>query len=115
MSRNKVKNTKHSIIRARERTDLNKKQIKNLIKEAQTAGIAAGNMRDGPIKTYLKSTGNHKRIKIYKDYVFVFNKTSTSCITLYPLKTELKEKQAEYDKKLEEEKKLAYNKDKDNK
>jgi len=105
VSRTKVKNTKHSYVRARQRTDLNKKQIKNLMKEAQRSGKCPYNFPEGPIRNYLLSKGNHKRIKVYKDYVFVFSKTSTSCITLYPLKPELKQKQKAFEEKKKDEKK----------
>lgn len=100
MSRTKVKNTHHAIVRAHQRTNLSKKQTLNMIKEAQRSGLCEGNLPHGPIRNYLRSKGKRKRIKLYKDYIFVFNKTSTSCITLYRLPDIVKEKQKQFDNKL---------------
>lgn len=100
MSRTKAKNSEHSLLRAKERTDLSKSQIKQMIKEAQTAGIAYANLKEGPIRDFVKSKGTMKRVKVYKNHVFVFAKTSTACITMYPLDESLLIAQEEFDARL---------------
>lgn len=72
MSRIKRKNPIHVFKRAAERTDFSKREAQRLIKEAQTAGKAYGNIPPGPLADYIKSKGNTKRVKIYQGYVFIF-------------------------------------------
>lgn len=97
MSRSKVKNSEHSYQRSKERTPLYKRQAKKLMKEASRCGKAAGNLPEGPLKKYVESKGKQKRVKCYQGYIFVFAKTSTSCITFYPVKEEILEAQKQYD------------------
>lgn len=88
MSRNKTVNTLHSYLRASERCGWGKRQARDMMKKASRYGVAAGSMKEGPIKDYIakKQYGNpYKRIKLYQGYVFVFCKNSTRCITVYPL------------------------------
>ena len=98
MSRRRVKDSFHSFIRAKERTPLLKREIERLIWEAQRAGKSYMTLKDGPIKDFLESKSKTKRVKLYKNYVFVFARTSTACITMYPLREDLITKQEEYDK-----------------
>ena len=85
MSRTKVKNSNHSYERVKERTNLSKRETKQLMKEASRYGLSAGNIPEGPLRTYVASKGDNKRVKYYKGYIFIFAKTSTSCITMYPV------------------------------
>ena len=48
---------------------------------------------NGPYQQFLKFKGNRKKVKIYKDIVFVFTKTSNNCITIYPLPQKVVDKQ----------------------
>lgn len=59
------------------------------MKEASRYGISAGNIPDGPLRRYIASKGDAKRVKYFKGYVFIFAKTSTSCITMYPVDEEV--------------------------
>ena len=99
MSRTKVKNSNHSYARVRERTSLSKRETVKLMKEASRYGLSAGNIPDGPLRKYVASKGDAKRVKYYKGYIFIFAKTSTSCITMYPADEEVLAAQAEAEKK----------------
>ena len=99
MSRAKASNHKHALERGHARLNLPRKQVERLIKEAQTAGKTYDHLPLGPIRSFIKSRGQHKRVKLYQDIVFVFSKTSTACITLYKLDEELIKKQKEYEEK----------------
>ena len=99
MSRTKVKNSKHSYDRVKERTNLSKRETEKLMKEASRYGISAGNIPDGPLRRYIASKGDAKRVKYFKGYVFIFAKTSTSCITMYPVDEEVLKAHELVDKK----------------
>ena len=85
MARAKVKNSNHSYDRVKERTNLSKRETIKLMKEASRSGVSAGCMKPGPLREYLEKKGDAKRVKYYKGYIFIFAKTSTSCITMYPV------------------------------
>ena len=91
----KKKHKQHAFERASERLGLYKKEAERLIKEAWTAGKQYHELEGGPIKSYLATKGHRKKIKVYKDIVFVFNKTSGTCITMYKLPTKILEKEKE--------------------
>ena len=99
MSRTKIKNSAHSYERAKERTNIPKRRIKQMMKQASISGVAYGNLPNGPIKDYIGTKGNSKRVKVYMNHVFIFAKNSTACITMYPLDQELIDAQKEYDSK----------------
>ena len=96
MSRTKVKNSNHSYERVKERTNLSKRETKQLMKEASRYGLSAGNIPEGPLRTYVASKGDNKRVKYYKGYIFIFAKTSTSCITMYPVDEDVLKAEEEY-------------------
>ena len=85
MSRVKSKNTDHSYLRAAERFGWSKKKAKEMMQLASRHGVSVGNMRKGPLQEWLleHQIYTHRRIKLYKGYVFVFASTSTKCITVY--------------------------------
>lgn len=87
MSMKRTRNTKHSYDRSSERFGLSKSNTKLMIKNALFYGISPDKLEDEELKNKLlhKQACNRKRIKIYKNKVFVFCKTSTKCITIYPL------------------------------
>lgn len=99
MSRIKAKDSVHVFERVAERTTLSKRDAKRLIKEAQTAGKAYSNIPPGPLADYIKSKGTTKRVKVYQGYVFIFARTTTACITMYPIDEEVLKAQEEFDKK----------------
>lgn len=81
----KKKHRQHAFERASERLGLYKDEATRLLKEAWTAGKQYHELQDGPVKRYLATKGQQKKIKVYKNTVFVFNKTSGTCITMYKL------------------------------
>ena len=85
----------HAYQRAAERLGLHKAEADRLVKEAFTAGKQAHEL-EGPYKTFLMFKGAFKKLKIYKDIVFVFNKTNRACITMYPLSQKLIDNQQRY-------------------
>ena len=85
----------HAYQRAAERFGLHKNEADRLVKEAFTAGKQAHEL-EGPYRNFLKSKGSLKKLKIYKDKVFIFNRTNRSCITMYPLEPELIKEQQMY-------------------
>lgn len=95
MSKRKVKNRQHALDRGKNRLGFNKKQLHQLIKEAHFAGLTYDHLPQGKVRDFIESKNATKQVKLYKGIVFVFNKTSTSCITLYPLPKELLEDENE--------------------
>lgn len=92
MSRIRTTNTDHSYIRAAERCGWGKKKAREMMKMASRYGKSYGHLIHGPLRDFLekKQLGSpSKRIKLYKDYIFVFCSTSTRCITVYPVPPEL--------------------------
>ena len=74
----------HAVMRAAERLGWYKKDTERLVKEAAYAGKTVDQL-DGPYKQFLKFKGTSKKVKIYKDIVFVFTNTINNCITIYQL------------------------------
>lgn len=93
MSMNKKRNTKHSYDRSKERFGLSKSTTKLMIKNAYLFGASPNDLKDENLKAKLlhKEKSNHKRIKVYKNKIFVFCSTSTKCITIYPVDSESEE------------------------
>lgn len=99
MSRQHTANTTHGIQRSRERTDLSSREVKDLIRSASRKGLTVTMLSPGPLRTYVAQRGTRKRVKYYKGYLFIFQKTSTSLITMYPVPTTVFEAQEQYDRK----------------
>lgn len=87
MGKKKFKNnwTNHALERAMERTNWGKREFTDNAKLASKYGISPHNLPDGPLKESLLKKGDYKRIKVFKNYVFVYCKTSNRLITLYPV------------------------------
>jgi hypothetical protein len=62
------------------------------MKEAQRHGKTYANLPEGELKNFLEARqkNQHRRIKYYNGYIFVFASTSTRCITVYPYEPEKK-------------------------
>lgn len=90
MSRIRTQNTDHSYYRAAERCGWGKRKARDMMKAAQRYGKMCGNLPDGELKHFLeiRQVGQHRRIKYYAGYIFVFASTSTRCITVYPYPNE---------------------------
>lgn len=86
MSRVRTQNTDHSYYRAAERCGWGKRKARDMMKAAQRYGKMCDNLPEGDLRTFLekKQAGQHRRIKYYCGYIFVFCSTSTRCITVYP-------------------------------
>lgn len=100
MSRNHTANTRHGTQRAVERTtNLSKRELSDMIRAASKRGLTAEMLPPGPLRTYVAQRGTKKRVKYYRDYLFIFQRTSTSLITMYPIPETVKLAQADYDQK----------------
>ena len=75
----------HAYQRAAQRLGLYRDEAYRLVNEAWSAGKAAEDLEDGPLKDYLMRKSLRKKVRLYKDTVFIFNKTSKTCITMYKL------------------------------
>lgn len=86
MGSRKAKNTKHAYMRSKQRFGLNEETTKAMCLNALHNGLSPNQIQDEEIREYLLSKAQSgKRIKLYKNKVFVFCKTSTRCITIYDL------------------------------
>lgn len=97
MGLNKVDNTYHGSIRTEERTELFKRQREKLIKDACRYGKVWQNMVPGPLRDFIQKKSVKKKAKYFCKYVFIFQRTSTSLITMYPVPEEILLAQKEYD------------------
>ena len=93
----KQKQTHHGIVRMAERMGINNKKIAtDIIRKASQSGLDICDFPDGAFRDYLFSKKHNKRIKVYKGFVFIFNKTSDRVITLYKIPTEYMEEYEKY-------------------
>lgn len=76
-------------MRMRERTKLNRKERKKLFREALDKGKDIYKIKDNSIKEFLISKENNCKIKLYKDYVFIYSKNNKQLYTMYKLPDEL--------------------------
>ena len=90
MALTKTRTTKHSLERLKTRLGVtDKKLAQRLIKEASRYGKSIDNLEDGSLKEYLKKKSCGKRVKVFKQTVFIFCKTSNRCLTCYLIPEEL--------------------------
>jgi len=89
MSLDRVKNTTHGDERSGQRMNMPKRQREKLIKDASRYGKKWQNMEPGPLQDYVRTKGEYKRVKHFCGYIFIFQKNSTSLITMYPVPTEI--------------------------
>jgi len=84
---NKKLFTYHGYKRATERVALNPKELQRISLWAIKNGINPHDIPEGALKKYVLSRVNryHKRIKLYRGYVFIFFETSRRMITCYPV------------------------------
>lgn len=94
MSKRHINSGNHAHLRVQQRfsQDLNKKQRRELIRNASKNGDCPADFRNGHPKIYsYLSKLSTKRVKIYRGFVFIFNKTSDRLITMYELPEEYTE------------------------
>lgn len=89
-----MKLTLHSKVRIRERTNLNHKERNNLFRLALMKGKSIAEIKNEKIKQFLMSKKNCK-VKLYKDYVFIYSKNSHRLYTMYKLPEKLREEKDE--------------------
>ena len=87
-----MKLSNHSKQRLRERTSLNHNERRKLFKLALIKGESIKQIKNDKIKRYLAPKQRYNsKIKLYKDYVFVYSKNSHQLYTIYKLPDYLKE------------------------
>lgn len=97
----KIKQTKHAINRAKDRLGMcQESSIAIMMRNALGRGQCANDFPPGEFKNYLLCRERGKRIKVYKGKVFVFNRSSKRCITVYPVPEEHMEEYLKYQKLL---------------
>lgn len=94
MNKTKRKITFHSEQRMEERAgvlDFNTKR--QMSAQAAKTGMPYGIVPKGPFYDYLekRAKSKGKKVKIHAGYVFIFNKNSDMCITMYPVPDEFME------------------------
>lgn len=88
-----MKITNHANIRMKERVKLNRKERKEMFRLALRLGQAPYNIKNNPeLRQYLYSKENRRmRVKLYKDYIFVYTKRSKRLVTMYELSSKFLE------------------------
>lgn len=81
----------HGQKRLKQRSEIkDNKNINAFIRSASIHGFNPCDFPEGQLSTYInnKERAKHKRIKVYKGFIFVFNRTSNRLITAYKLPNE---------------------------
>lgn len=74
----------HSIERAQERGNINRKQAIEMIKRAQSRGKKYGDYKHSKEKNYLLAKTQEGSIPVYyAGYIFIFDDSLQICITMY--------------------------------
>ena len=84
-----MKLTNHSKVRYKERVGVTHKEQVKLFKEALTKGKSPADIKDPSLRRFLTKPG--AKAKLYKNYVFVYSKTSKVLYTVYELPERFKE------------------------
>lgn len=82
--------TNHSYIRICQRTGWSIKQAKDMVERASKLGLSPLQIDKGPLQDFCIVKGRFKRLKLYKGYIFIFNKNSNRLITMYKVPEELR-------------------------
>ena len=86
-----MKLSQHSKLRIRERTTFNHKERRQLFKNALQNGKSSNDIKDKRVRNFINSKQQYNsKIKLYKDYVFIYSKNSHQLYTMYELPEELK-------------------------
>lgn len=88
MARKHINSTNHSLKRMAERSKFKQEDFVNEIKSASKFGKSPYDYNNESLRKYLFRKGKDKRIKVYKNYIWIFNKHSDALITMYPLPRE---------------------------
>lgn len=84
-----MKVSKHGKKRMRERTDFNHTERKNLFRQALDKGKSKQDIKTEEIKRYVGSKEKGCKIKLYKDYLFIYSKHRKQLYTMYKLPEEM--------------------------
>ena len=84
-----MKISRHANERMKQRTSYNHKERKKLFRNALLYGKNINDIKGGEFKDYLKSKQNCK-IKVYKDYLFIYSKNSHQLYTMYEIPDKFK-------------------------
>ena len=93
--------TYHAIKRTEQRTDLKGADRKELLDGAIRKGTPIVKMPDCPLKEHLKKIEDDKTyVKVYKGYIFIFNKTTIhkKLLTMYVIPYKVMQLQKEFEK-----------------
>lgn len=90
-----MKITNHANIRMKERVKLNRKERKEMFRLALRLGQAPYNIKNNfELRQFLYSKENRRmRVKLYKNYVFVYTKRSKRLVTMYELPSKFLEEE----------------------
>lgn len=82
-----MKLSKHSKMRMRQRTNLNHQERKGLFRKALDYGKSPNDINDEKLKKFLEKTAgkNDTKVKLYKEYVFIYSKNAKQLFTMYKL------------------------------
>ena len=69
----------------RERTEYNHKERIKLFRKALDEGKSLQEIEDKNVKSYVASKEKMCKIKLYKDYLFIYSKNSHQLYTMYKL------------------------------
>ena len=86
-----MKLSQHSKLRIRERTTFNHKERRQLFKNALQNGKSINDIKDKRVRNFINSKQQYNsKIKLYKDYLFIYSKNKHQLYTMYELPEELK-------------------------
>lgn len=85
----KIKLSSHGKIRMRERTEYNHKERRMLFKRALEEGKSLQEIEDKEVKAFVNSKQGKCKIKLYRDYLFIYSKNSHQLYTMYRLPDKL--------------------------
>lgn len=89
--------TKHSLIRAKERAGLNEKRARKMMELARQRGIRSEECRWNIDKEFLDSRCNEEVEAVaYNGYCFVLDRMTKHCITVFPLPKDFGKKKTYY-------------------
>ena len=81
-----MKLSEHSKMRMRERVNLRYKNKHSFFRQALSKGKSINDIEDMRIRTFFLSKQSYRcRVKLYKDYVFIYSKNSKQLYTMYKL------------------------------
>lgn len=93
--------TAHAKMRIGERAGMSGRTAERFLKDASRKGIPPAAFGLGtPFGEFLRSKSAHKRVKVYKGMVVIFNKTSDRAITCYRVPEEFEREYRDVVKRL---------------